>query len=58
MNPLTGELLGPGSSLLIGSLVSNAGTTNGIFLGGEGIVKTRTSGRSSRRPAVRALPTT
>ncbi|MEO7274002.1 MAG: hypothetical protein ABI211_18545, partial [Vicinamibacterales bacterium] len=40
-NPVTGELLGAGSSLLIGALVPGTGnSTNGVFLAGQGIVKT------------------
>ncbi|MFO7302180.1 MAG: carboxypeptidase-like regulatory domain-containing protein [Acidobacteriota bacterium] len=41
MNPITGELLGPNSALAIGTLVPGSGDfTNGLFLSGEGIVKT------------------
>ena len=37
MNPLTGQLLGPNSTLAIGTLVPNTGsTTNGLFLPGQG----------------------
>jgi hypothetical protein len=40
-NPLTGQLLGPNSSIAIGTLVPNSGnTTNGLFLSGQGIVET------------------
>jgi hypothetical protein len=40
-NPVTGQLLGPNSSLAIGTLVPNTGTlTNGLLKGGEGIVDT------------------
>src|SRR5262245_8610432 len=41
MNPTNGQLLGLGSSLLIGSLVPNSGNgMNGIFKAGDGIVYT------------------
>ena len=41
MNPLTGQLLGPNSTLAIGTLVPGSGNpTNGLFLGGQGIVDT------------------
>ena len=41
MNPLTGQLLGPNSTLAIGTLVPGTGNpTNGLFLGGQGIVDT------------------
>ena len=41
MNPKTGLFLGPNSTLAIGQLVPNTGVpTNGIFVGGDGIVKT------------------
>jgi hypothetical protein len=40
-NPMTGELLGPGSSLAIGTLVAGSGdATDGLFLAGHGIAKT------------------
>ena len=40
-NPLTGQLLGPNSSLAIATLVPGSGSlTNGLFKGGEGIVDT------------------
>jgi hypothetical protein len=40
-NPLTGELLGPGSSLAIGTIVPGSGdTTDGLFVAGQGIAKT------------------
>src|SRR4029453_17248569 len=36
-----GQLLGPNSILAIGGIVPNSGnTTNGLFLSGQGIVKT------------------
>ncbi len=41
MNPVTGQLLGPGSTIAIGALVPNTGNaTNGIFPAGQGITKT------------------
>ena len=41
MNPMTGQFLGPLSALSIGQLVPGTGNlTNGIFLAGQGIVKT------------------
>ncbi len=41
MNPATGQLLGPGSTIAIGALVPNSGNaTNGIFAAGQGITKT------------------
>jgi hypothetical protein len=41
MNPLTGQLLGVGSAVAIGTLVPSTGDTlNGLFLSGEGITKT------------------
>jgi hypothetical protein len=41
MNPLTGEALGPGSSIAIGTLVSGSGDpTNGLVVAGQGIVDT------------------
>ncbi|PYR54765.1 MAG: hypothetical protein DMF91_26020, partial [Acidobacteria bacterium] len=41
LNPVTGQLLGPNTSLAIGTLVPNSGnTTNGLFLSGQGIAKT------------------
>ena len=41
MNPLTNQLLGVGSAIAIGTIVPNSGDTlNGLFLSGEGIVKT------------------
>ena len=40
-NPLTNQLLGVGSAIAIGTIVPNSGDTlNGLFLSGEGIVKT------------------
>ena len=40
-NPLTGQLLGPNTSLAIGTLVPGSGSlTNGLFRGGQGIVDT------------------
>ena len=40
-NPLTGQSLGPNSSLAIGTLVAGSGdATNGLFLSGQGIVDT------------------
>ena len=39
LNPVTGQLLGPNSSLAIGTIVQGTGSsTNGLFLGGDGIV--------------------
>ena len=41
LNPVTGQLLGPNSSLAIGTIVQgNGNPTNGLFLGGQGIVDT------------------
>ena len=41
MNPVTGQFLGPNSTLAIGALVPNSGNpTNGLFLSGQGIAKT------------------
>jgi hypothetical protein len=41
LNPLTGQLLGPNSTLAIGTIVQGSGDpTNGLFLGGQGIVDT------------------
>ena len=41
LNPVTGQLLGPNSSLAIGTLVVGTGNpTNGLFKGGDGIVDT------------------
>ena len=41
MNPITGQLLGPGSAIAIGTLVPGTGSTvNGVFADGQGIVKT------------------
>ena len=41
LNPITGQLLGPNSTLAIGTLVPGSGNaTNGLFLGGQGIVDT------------------
>ena len=40
-NPVTGQLLGPNSSLAIATLVPGTGSlTNGLFRGGDGIVDT------------------
>jgi hypothetical protein len=40
-NPATGQLLGPNSSLAIGTLVPGTGSfTNGLFLSGQGITET------------------
>ncbi len=42
MDPLTGQSLGANSVLAIGTLVPNTGNlTNGVFLPGQGIVKTQ-----------------
>ncbi len=41
MDPRTGQLLGVGSAIAIGTIVPNTGNTlNGLFLSGEGISKT------------------
>jgi hypothetical protein len=41
LNPVTGQLLGPNSSLAIGTIVQGTGSaTNGLFQGGQGIVDT------------------
>jgi hypothetical protein len=40
-NPVTGQLLGPNSTLAIGTIVQGSGSlTNGLFLGGDGIAET------------------
>jgi hypothetical protein len=40
-NPITGQLLGPNTTLAIGTLVPNTGNlTNGLFQSGQGIEKT------------------
>ena len=52
MNPLTGQLLGVGSTVAIGALVPNSGNaTNGIFVAGQGITKT-----AFKWPAVAVAP--
>jgi hypothetical protein len=41
LNPATNQLLGPNSSLAIGTIVQGSGSaTNGLFRGGDGIVDT------------------
>ena len=41
MNPITGQFLGPNSTLAIGALVPNTGNrTNGLYLSGQGITET------------------
>ncbi len=41
LNPLTGQLLGPNTTLAIGTLVQGSGNpTNALFLGGQGIEDT------------------
>jgi Carboxypeptidase regulatory-like domain len=41
LNPVTNQLLGPNSSLAIGTIVQGSGNaTNGLFAGGQGIVDT------------------
>ena len=41
MNPVTGQFLGPNTTLAIGALVPGTGnTTNGLFLSGQGIPDT------------------
>jgi Carboxypeptidase regulatory-like domain len=41
LNPVTGQLLGPNSSVAIGTIVEGTGSpTNGLFAGGDGIVDT------------------
>lgn len=41
VNPVTGQFLGPNSTLAIGTLVPGSGnTTNGLFLSGQGIAET------------------
>ncbi len=41
LNPVTHQLLGPNTTLAIGTLVPSSGnTTNGLFLSGQGIAKT------------------
>src|SRR5205823_3321482 len=41
MNPITGQLLGPNTSTAIATLVPGIGSiTDGLFLGGQGIVDT------------------
>lgn len=52
MHPVTGQLLGPGSTVAIGALIPNTGdTTNGIFVSGQGIAKT-----TFEWPALRPAP--
>jgi Carboxypeptidase regulatory-like domain len=52
MHPVTGAFLGPGSALSIGQLVPGTGNlTNGIFLAGQGIVKS-----SYKWPALALAP--
>ena len=52
MNPVTGQLLGPNTTLAIGTLVPNTGNrTNGIFAAGEGIAK-----ENGKYPALAAAP--
>jgi hypothetical protein len=44
MNPTTNQLQGPGSSVLIGTIIRNSGNVlNGIFQAGQGIEKTLTN---------------
>ena len=52
LNPATGQLLGAGSNVAIGTLVPGSGNTlNGLFLSGQGIAKT-----TYTWPALRAAP--
>jgi Carboxypeptidase regulatory-like domain len=52
MNPLTGQFLGPVSSLAIGTIVPNTGSlTNGVFASGQGIVET-----NYKYPAMKIAP--
>jgi carboxypeptidase family protein len=52
LNPLTGQFLGPVSSLAIGTIVPNSGNlTNGVFADGQGIVKT-----NYKYPGLKAAP--
>ena len=40
-NPVTGQFLGPNSTIAIGAIIPNTGNqTNGIFVAGQGITKT------------------
>ena len=51
-NPLTGQFLGPNSSLAIGTIVPNTGSlTNGVFASGQGIVET-----NYKYPALKVAP--
>jgi hypothetical protein len=52
LNPVTGQLLGPGTNVAVGGLVPNSGNTlNGLFLSGQGITKT-----TYTWPALRPAP--
>jgi hypothetical protein len=52
MNPLTGQFLGPNSTLSIGAIVPGSGNvTNGPFLSGQGIANT-----TYTRPALAVAP--
>ncbi len=52
MNPATGQLLGPNTTLAIGTLVPNTGNrTNGVFAAGEGIAK-----ENGKYPALAVAP--
>ena len=52
MNPVTGQFLGPNSTLAIGAIVPNSGNaTNGLFQSGQGITKT-----NFKWPALAAAP--
>jgi hypothetical protein len=52
MNPLTGQFLGPISSLAIGTIIPNTGnSTNGVFASGQGIVET-----NYKYPALKIAP--
>ena len=59
MNPLTGQLLGPGTNIAIGRLVPNSGNTmNGIFVAGHGIAKGNYEWPAMATLRVSAWPTT
>ena len=54
MNPVTGQFLGPGSTIAIGAIVPNTGdSTNGISWPGKASPRPRSSGRSSACAALR-----
>ena len=59
MNPVTGQFLGPNSTLAIGTLVPNSGNpTNGLFLSGQGIAETTYTWPALGSRRASAWPTT